>query len=237
MAIPLVIAGPPALCGGGVDGVDLFAVGHDGQVLHTSFRESAWSGFEPLGIARARGGGVDPPVPPMVAACRSGRARLHAFVRGAAGDLLTNRRDGAGWSGWSSLGWPELPDPLYPVINVPAPLSGPPAACSGGPDRVDVFARGAAGDMLHRWWDGAGWSRYESLGMPVTGDLVALPFTGSTTPGSTGAGITTPRPEPPRERRWTRPVLTRTGQPGITARRRGQRCPLDVQDLVPRTHG
>jgi hypothetical protein len=189
IAIPLGVAGPPALCAAEGDGVHLFAAGYDGQLLHATFRERAWSGFEPLGMATARLAGTDQPVPlpPALAACRCGRECLGVFVRGAAGDLLMKWWDGARWSDWSSLGWPEVPDPLYPAINVPAPLSGPPAACSWGPNRVDVFARGAAGDMLHRRWDGTEWSRFESLGMPVTGDLVVLPFAGSVAACTWGA--------------------------------------------------
>ena len=33
-----------------------------------------------------------------------------------------------------------------------------------GPNRLDCFARGTDLAMWHRWWDGAGWGGWESLG-------------------------------------------------------------------------
>lgn len=186
--VPLGIAGPPAVCADADGGVDLFATSYDGQLLHATRRGGVWSDFEALGPATVRvvGGDHPVPLPAMLAACRSGQD-LGVFARGPAGDLLMKWCRGNRWAEWISLGCPELPDPLYPAVTVPAPLSSYPAACSWGPNRLDVFARGAAGDMLHRWWDGSEWSRFESLGMPVTGDLVALPFTGTVTACTWGA--------------------------------------------------
>jgi hypothetical protein len=37
-------------------------------------------------------------------------------------------------------------------------LASAPAACSWGPNRIDVFARGSRGDLLHASWDGSRWS-------------------------------------------------------------------------------
>jgi len=74
-----------------------------------------------------------------------------------------------------------VPDEIYPAVTVAAPLTGPPAACSWGPERIDVFARGSSGDVLHKWWDGKAWSPFVSLGMPVTADAepAPLPSTGA----------------------------------------------------------
>ena len=189
VAIPLGVAGPPALCAAAGGRVDLFATAYDGQLLHATLRQGTWSGFAPLGLGRARLGGTDHPVPlpAALAACRCGRERMALFVRGAAGDLVMKWWDGTGWSDWGSLGSPELPDPLYPVVNAPAPLGGPPAACSWGPQRIDVFARGAGGSMLHRHWSGDAWSPFTSLGMPVTGDMEPIPFSGGVAACSWGA--------------------------------------------------
>ena len=128
MAIPLGVAGLPTVCAAASGGVDLFVVGHDGQLLHAALREGAWSGFEPLGMATARLAGTERPVPlpSALAACRCGLERRAVFVRGAAGDLLLKWWDGARWSDWRSLGSPELPDPLYPAVTVPAPLKAAP---------------------------------------------------------------------------------------------------------------
>jgi hypothetical protein len=61
------------------------------------------------------------------------------------------------------------------------PLSGPIAACSSGRFRISVFARGLGGEVVHKWWDGRVWSRFVSLGMPVTADSESEPL------ASTGA--------------------------------------------------
>ena len=49
----------------------------------------------------------------------------------------------AGWQPWESLG---------------VHLDGDPEVSSWGPDRIDLFARSATGELLHGWWDGASWS-------------------------------------------------------------------------------
>jgi hypothetical protein len=112
------------------------------------------------------------------------------FHRGIRGDLLLNWWDGTRWSGFMSLGMPEVEDALYPAVNVAAPLTGPPAACSWGPGRMDVFVRGPGGEMLHKWWDGKDWSRYESLGMPVRhgANPQGIPLTGAVAACTWGAG-------------------------------------------------
>ena len=66
--------------------------------------------------------------------------------------------DGTAWSEFVSLGWHETPDEIYPAIMLAAPLTGPPATCSWGPGRIDVFARGSGGEVLHKSWDGHDWS-------------------------------------------------------------------------------
>jgi hypothetical protein len=53
-------------------------------------------------------------------------------------------------------------------------------ALSGSPRRgwgrtASTSSHAARRDMLHRRWDGADWSRFESLGMPVTEDLWCCP--------------------------------------------------------------
>jgi hypothetical protein len=37
-------------------------------------------------------------------------------------------------------------------------IEGDPAACSWGPDRIDLFVRSAGGELLHGWWNGERWS-------------------------------------------------------------------------------
>jgi hypothetical protein len=50
---------------------------------------------------------------------------------------------------------------------------GSPAACSWGPDRIDVFARGADGGLWHRWYEPAGWQDWERLPVSIASDPAA----------------------------------------------------------------
>ena len=70
---------------------------------------------------------------------------------------------------------------MYPAVTVSTPLTGPPAACSWGVNRLDVFARGARGEILHKSWDGRAWSPFVSLGMPVDAERRWLPSAGAVT--------------------------------------------------------
>ena len=38
------------------------------------------------------------------------------------------------------------------------------AVCSWGPDRLDCFVTGIDRAIDHKWWNGHGWSNWESLG-------------------------------------------------------------------------
>ncbi len=55
--------------------------------------------------------------------------------------------------------------------------------CSSRAGRLDVFVRGPGGDLLHKGWNGEGWSGFESLWMPLTRDAEPqrLPFLGPVT--------------------------------------------------------
>lgn len=185
IGIPAGLRSAPAACSIESGPVHVFAAGHDGELLHTSRDHSGWSGFDSLGTP---GGDHPGPIVEPVAACTCGPNALAVFVRGVRGDLLLKWWDGAKWSDFASLGMPELPDPAYPAVAVPARLTGPPAACSWGEHRLDVFLRGGRGDLLHKSWNGRQWSGFESLGMPIDDDAEAVPFTGAVTACSSGVG-------------------------------------------------
>lgn len=180
-AIPMGIASAPAVCRGPSGRLDVFAVGQSGELLHAVRSGAEWAPFDALGAPAG--------VPPLeaVAACGCGAESIAVFRRGSAGELLLKWWDGGAWSDYASLGAPQVPDPSYPAVQAPAPLSGPPAACSWGPSRLDVFARGAAGDLVHVWWDGGDWSSFESLGLPVSAGQ-AVPLTGAVSACSAGEG-------------------------------------------------
>ena len=96
--------------------------------------------------------------------------------------------DGKQWSQFESLGSPRDHNPIYPAVTIPTPLTGHPTACSWGPGRIDVFARGSHGDILHRSWDGNHWGEFESLRTPSGEGGMALPFVGMATASSWGEG-------------------------------------------------
>ncbi len=187
-AIPVGLAGPPAICRSGPGRLDVLAVGQGGEVLHAIRSGGEWGPFDSLGAPPAPSEGRRagrPAVAEAVAACRCGPSGIALFQRGAEGQLLLKWWNGADWSDYAALGSPEVPDESYPAVTVPAPLTGPPAACSGGPDRLDVFARGPWGDLVHTGWDGADWSRFASLGMPADEEQ-SVPLTGAVTACSAG---------------------------------------------------
>jgi hypothetical protein len=191
VSIPLGLAGPPAACSGRPERIDVFVAGQSGELLHTSWNAGAWSEFESLGAPTVEIAKIQQllPLSGSLGACSCGADRMGVFIRGPLGDLKLKWWDGTTWSEFASLGWPQVLDEVYPAVTVPAPLTGPPAACSWGPDRMDVFARGPDSDMLHKRWDGRVWSPFESLGMPTTSgpEPRCIPFTGAVTACSWGA--------------------------------------------------
>ena len=181
-SVPAGLTSPPAVCYSESGRLAVFVRGQDGELLQTIRNGSGWGGFESLGFPTITRPGLQQPMPLIepVAACRCGEAGTAIFLRGFQGDLLMKWGDAAGWSDYASLGAPEIADPGYPAMRVPASLSGPPAVCSWGAGRIDVFVRGPHGDILHKIWNGADWGEFESLGMPVV-DEEAIPFTGAVT--------------------------------------------------------
>jgi hypothetical protein len=186
--VPLGVANAPAVCGGPNGALELFVLGYDGELLQASHRAGAWTGFVPLGIPITSDMGRPALPSGALAACFCGRDRVAVFARASTGELLIKWWNGKSWTDFISLGSYEVPDPDYPVVHLTTPLTGPPAACSWGPRRLDVFVRGAAGQLLHRRWEGKEWSHFQSLGMPLSTDHVPLPFTGTIAACSWGAG-------------------------------------------------
>ncbi|HEY6052142.1 MAG TPA: hypothetical protein VIZ58_12880, partial [Thermoanaerobaculia bacterium] len=185
--VPLGLAGTPAACSALPERVDVFAAGETGELLHTWNQDGEWSGFESLGVPEVRES-RSVPMAGGLAACSCGPARTALFARGTGGDLLMNFWDGARWSGFESLGWPQVQDQTYPAVRCAAPLTGPPAACSWGAGRMDVFARGPHGDVLHKSWDGREWGPFVSWGMPGAEDRKRLASTGAISACTWGPG-------------------------------------------------
>lgn len=190
--IPMGLASTPAACTTRQKRMEVFAVGHGGDLLHTAHDGRDWSEFVSLGAPEVRLGQSSRAVPALgpPSACGSRDGHMAVFVRGPMGDILLKWWDRRSWSNYASLGMPEMQYDPYPGVRVSAAVTGPPAACSSGPERIDVFARGPHGSLLHKWWDGDQWSHFTSLGMPSTENRNTkwLPFTGTVAACSSGPG-------------------------------------------------
>lgn len=111
--------------------IDLFARGADGNLWHRRF-SGAWGPW-------TRGDG---PLTPMGGGMTSGPDSvatdngLHVFARGPDNGIWRTRFDGSAWSPWEPLGGVATSDP---------------GVVSWGPDRFDLFARGADNALWHKW--------------------------------------------------------------------------------------
>jgi len=67
------------------------------------------------------------------------------------------------WQGWEDLG---------------GPITSSPAVASWGPARLDVFAAGGDGKLVHKLWDGQAWQGWETLGGTFKGGPAAVSWGG-----------------------------------------------------------
>jgi Repeat of unknown function (DUF346) len=176
VAVPMGLGSAPVACSCLPGTMDVFALGASCDLLHSPWDGKEFAEFESLGaaIADATAGC---PVPPPLSATACGVRSIALAARGVRGDLLLKWWDGTKWSAFASLGLASEPDQLYPAAQVPTPLSGPPVCAGGGSTRLDIFARGQRGDLLHKWWNGRDWTRFESVGCPATPEGALIPFT------------------------------------------------------------
>ena len=189
LAIPMGLGGPPSACSPSPNRVHVFAAGHGGSLLHAVWDGEAWGEFESLGAPMLGDSeGSRPYLLSGPVSCCSAGDQIAVFIRGPVGDLLMKWWDGTQWNQFESLGSPRDYDSIYPAVTVPVPLTGHPTACSWGPSRLDVFARGSHGDMLHRSWNGNQWGQFESLRTPSGEGGTAVPFVGMATACSWGQG-------------------------------------------------
>jgi hypothetical protein len=98
------------------------------------------------------------------AVARQSSSSVDLFAREATGELLHSKGDATGWREWRSLG---LPVGHTDGSRVPVGVDWQVAACSGSPDRIDLFARTPDGDLLHMTQTGDAWSAFEVLGSPA----------------------------------------------------------------------
>ena len=177
VSVPMGLTSAPVACSRERGHMDVFAVGGTGDLVHAEFDGTDFSEFVSLGRVARRAEIPDMPVPGPISATHCGERRMAVVTRGVAGDAMVKWWDGSAWNAFESIGWPEEDNLYYPGNPRPVPLSGPLVACGGGSARLDVFARGGGGDLMHRSWDGAQWSPFESLGMPLSEAGAPVPFT------------------------------------------------------------
>ncbi len=183
---------PIAACATGRDQIHLLARSPEGELLHGTLHGDDWDGFECVGAPAALVGGI--PVPMGLAsaptACSRAPGRMDVFAVGAAGALLHSTWEGQGFGEFESLGGV----PAGGGSDATAPIAGPISAFSCGPKAMGVVARGSGGDLLLKWWNGASWTAFVSLGAPQERDSVypavlrAVPLSGS--PAAAGGGST-----------------------------------------------
>lgn len=120
----------PARSGSGEAIMQVAAVGTGGDVVATAQLGAnlGWSALASLG------GSPDRSTLPALRTDPSGR--VHAFVRWTDGTVRVATRSGPTWASWRSLG---------------GPVQGSPAAGQNADSRLEVFARGLRGDLVHLW--------------------------------------------------------------------------------------
>jgi hypothetical protein len=160
-------AAPAAALGAaswGPSRLDVFFRDQNGTLDH------AWSadagvnwGIDNLGAPP--GGWVGAPT-----AASWGVNHLDVFVRGADNHLWhAFWNGGPSWQYWEDLGGsPMTSDPDVTSWST-APAGAPLSA-----GRLDVFARGASNELIHKWWDGGVWYAWQYFGGPV-GGLTSAP--------------------------------------------------------------
>lgn len=125
--------------------IDIFGIDeNNNNVLHDWF-ESGWYPQESLG------GCLTDQL--AVSSWQPGRLDIFAEGCNASGQNTYHKVFDAGWHDWELL-------PGADNMTVDKMLG----AISWANQRVDLFARGNNGALIHKWWDGNAWSSWESLG-------------------------------------------------------------------------
>ena len=125
--------------------LDVYVRGVDHALWHRSFGSSGWATWEPLSCCISS----DP------AATSAESGQVHVFVERSSGGLWDLTLEAATSASGMSL-WRHLGGRRTTAIQL--------AAASSSPGRLDVFTRGTAGDLWHRFADGGQWRPWEALG-------------------------------------------------------------------------
>ena len=131
---PAKLTGSPAAGINGLNPIDVFAIGVDGNLYHAWYYQSKWNGMENLGGNSYVGS------PCLVL---HGPSNLEVFMIGADGNLYHKNWIGGSWYGPSSLGGGNL--------------VGTPSATAPTSSTIEVAATGSDGNFYHFWFDGTSW--------------------------------------------------------------------------------
>lgn len=137
--------------------LDVFARTDAGNLVQKYFANGAWQTATTF----------DDKIVGDPTAVASGYGRLDVFYRGADNQLH--------YRYYRSNATTKWPLPLTPIAGQ---ITSSPDVASWAPDRLDVFARGPAGTLVHGWYEvvnGSGrWRGWEDLGFTIVGDPGAV---------------------------------------------------------------
>ena len=134
----------PAVASWGANRLDVFVRGIDNTLWH-KYWASGWSGWESLG-----GGLTSSP-----AATSWGENRIDIFALGTDRQVWQYVWDN-GWSGWFPQGGGDVEAGGLPEDS--------PAVSTLGLNHLHLFVRHTDHNLVHKFWDGAGWSDWVTLG-------------------------------------------------------------------------
>ncbi|MBS2966790.1 hypothetical protein KGA66_27385 [Actinocrinis puniceicyclus] len=142
----------PVVSTSGANRLDVFVRGNDDAIWTESWNGSGWSGWQSLGGNLVSNPGV----------VAGGPNPIDLFAVGSNGDIWHRVYSSGTWAPWGD----ELRPPPPGIA-----AGASPTLSTSGPNRLDVFVRGADNAIWDQYWNGSGWSGWQSLG----GNLVSNP--------------------------------------------------------------
>src|SRR5919201_3377652 len=110
--------------------------------------------------------GLDPSTGAVTVSAGIGRADHFATPTAGNGRLFLG-------AGSTVRAYTVPPSPWHAWETLDGTLTSGPDAASWGSGRIDVVARGAGNELIHKWYDGLSWHTWESLGGQLHSDPAA----------------------------------------------------------------
>ncbi|MGD0568272.1 MAG: hypothetical protein ABSA78_07685 [Candidatus Sulfotelmatobacter sp.] len=146
----LALASAPSAVSWGANRLDIFALGADGDLWHLAWNGSSWASWQNLGAPSPTVGIAAASSPCAVS---WGANQLGVFVRGTDSSLWCLLFIPAAAQQPSYSGPPANPGPsswrAFAQVLGADSVAGTPAAVSGGPNLIDVFAVGSGDQLMH----------------------------------------------------------------------------------------